>query len=208
MIYETLNSSDSIKQGDIFQNIPRIDMSLLGIPIIGDDETTSLENWKDLVEEDNNKFAAILPISKVQGIVITQNCDCQTSTFVNLCQIRPFCEMEKNTPTTPKRWANFIRKKSRESLRYFYLPEDKKFGFNERMISDFLTIITIKREELNQIKEYRLGRLNNIAYENFRETLSQFFRRYPYDEWYPFTKEEFDAYKLDYPQSEPFDWQK
>ena len=38
--------------------------------------------------------------------------------------------------------------------------------------------------------------------------LSDYFRRYPYDEWYPFDKAEFAAYLEVNPGTPPFPWQK
>ena len=46
------------------------------------------------------------------------------------------------------------------------------------------------------------------ADEHFRERLAEFFRRYPYDEWYPLEKAEFAEYKKSYPETEPREWQK
>jgi hypothetical protein len=55
-----------------------------------------------------------------------------------------------------------------------------------------------------------MGRLNDVATEHFRESLGQFYRRYPYNEWYPLTPEEAAAYadakKLE--AVELYEWQK
>jgi len=56
---------------------------------------------------------------------------------------------------------------------------------------------------------FRVGRLNEVASEHFRERIGGFFRRYAYDEWYPLDKAEFEAYRKEKPEPvEPFDWQK
>ena len=67
----------------------------------------------------------------------------------------------------------------------------------------------ISRENLEDyINELRKGRLNEIAYEHYRESVAQYFRRYPYDEWYPLNKEELTEYKREKEDIEPFDWQR
>lgn len=97
----------------------------------------------------------------------------------------------------------------KENLRYFYLPPDPAIGFGERMAADFRVIIRVPREDLLNLRHYRLGRLNNVAYEHFRESLAQYFRRYPYNEWYPLTREEVDEYSKGCEESiEKYEWQK
>lgn len=45
------------------------------------------------------------------------------------------------------------------------------------------------------------------AYEHYREKIAEYFRRYPYDEWYPLSKEEFKVYNDEKGPVEPFPWQ-
>jgi len=68
----------------------------------------------------------------------------------------------------------------------------------------------VSRTYLEQnILQLRLARLNQIAVEHFRERLSEYYRRYPYDEWYPLDKAEFEEYRRDKPEpTEPFPWQR
>ena len=49
--------------------------------------------------------------------------------------------------------------------------------------------------------------LNAVAMEHFREVLSNFFRRYAFNEWYPLTTEEFKSYDEQCGPVAPFDWQ-
>lgn len=41
-----------------------------------------------------------------------------------------------------------------------------------------------------------------------RERIGEFFRRYPYDEWYALDEKEMTEYKKEYPNAEPFGWQR
>ena len=209
MIYEPVEYSHPIKQGDIFRDVPRVDLSISQIAVVEDDAIRSM-TWDDALAEPSRQggFAAIFPMKPVRGIVLTQNCDAVRGEFISLCQIDPFSYIA-TPPTTPKKWKNLIVKHTRENLRYFYLPADASFGLTERMAADLRILIRIPRTDLEAIRKNRLGRLNRVATEHFRETIAQYFRRYPYDEWYPLTQEEFGEYQNDSPESvEPFPWQK
>jgi len=74
---------------------------------------------------------------------------------------------------------------------------------------DFRVLIRAPRHDLEQMLDLRVGRLNQEATEHFRETLAQYFRRYPYNEWYPLTPDEFREYAVDSPELiEPYPWQR
>jgi hypothetical protein len=64
--------------------------------------------------------------------------------------------------------------------------------------------------DLEAARAMRVARLVSPAIEHFRERLGEFYRRYPYDEWYPLNPDEFAAYradKKDDPDIKPFSWQ-
>lgn len=64
------------------------------------------------------------------------------------------------------------------------------------MAVDFGEIVSIARCDIeDNLRELRKCRLNKVAYEHYRECIAQYYRRYPYDEWYPLNKEEFEAYR-------------
>ena len=77
------------------------------------------------------------------------------------------------------------------------------------MAVDFLSVLRVSRAYLEQnVATLRLARLNTLADEHFRERLSEFFRRYPYDEWYPLDKAEFDEYRRSKQEPiQPYPWQ-
>ena len=77
------------------------------------------------------------------------------------------------------------------------------------MAINFHNVIQLRLSDLSKnINILRKGRLNKIAYEHYRECIAQYFRRYPYDEWYPLNKEEFDIYNKKYENKiSPFPWQ-
>jgi hypothetical protein len=206
MIYDVLGESDPICQGDIFSKLPRIDLSLEKMVIVTKDEERAA-SWAEISSTDE-PLNAILPLRSVAAIVATQDCDAQHERDITLCEIRPFLAVGGLTPpSTPKKWTQIITKHSRVNLKWFYLPPDDQIGFSEKMAVDFRITIRVPRKDLEGLLHLRKGRLNSVAYEHFRERLSEFFRRYPYDEWYPLDPSELAAYKEEHPDVAPFPWQ-
>lgn len=211
MIYASVDATSPVQQGDIFRDIPWVDFSLQEMAILDEAAPTGLTStsWSQLLQEESDAFAAVLPVKRVSGIVITQTCDAARGTHVCLSRILPYVGVVgQGTPVSALKWANLISRQSRDSLRHFYLPQDDSMGFRVRMAVDFRLVLPVKRVELEGMRGQRVGRLNELAYEHFRETLAQFFRRYPYNEWYPFTKAEFEAYVESRGEhAKPYPWQ-
>lgn len=212
MIYETTNSTQAIQQGDIFFSIPWLNINPSKLSVVDEESfpKTNEMDWLAFLSEDKDVMNAIVQIKKADAIVITQNCDASRADYISLALIYPYLNLKKGEkpPQTAKNWAERIKRRSRDEQDTFYLPLDEKVGFNERMAIDFESIIQLPRKSLEELLNLRKFRLNDIAYEHFRESLAQFFRRYPYDEWYPFSKEEFEAYQAENPGAMPFEWQK
>ena len=100
-----------------------------------------------------------------------------------------------------------ITQQARKNLKWFYLPPDARLTFSEKMAADFQVTIRVPGPDLRMMRVLRKGRLNTEADEHFRERLSEFFRRYPYDEWYPLNRAEFDEYRKEFTDVEPRTWQ-
>jgi len=210
MIYESVESDQLIRQGDIFQNIPRLEISLSEIPII-DDEGTRITTWKDLVDnsDEDEDVTAVVKLRPVNGIVITQDCDAARGKDLCLALIDDFVQVTGQNPQNPRNWAKLIAKHAKANLRYFYLPADESFGLPKPKAADFRTILRVPREDILDKGAVRVGRLNQVAYEHLRETLAQFYRRYPYNEWYPLDKDQASAYAEGCPEPvKLYDWQK
>lgn len=227
MIYEQVATEEAIRQGDIFKNLPRIDISLKEMLVLGrtaDSETVEQMTWEEAIqrperseranaeEQQNSRLVrAVLPVCPVDAIVITQDCDAARAVILSLCEITALTNMNKGfaTWTSPARWAKELSRQDSENVRFFYCPPDQSMGFNVRMAVDFRSILRLPEPQLDDLKRFRVGRLNRVAYEHFREKMAQYFRRYPYDPWYPLNKEEFELYAKEYPAGsiKPFDWQ-
>lgn len=209
MIYEYLVNDEPIRQGDIFQRIPRIDLDLSQLPVVINGKTYA-DDWLNS-SSNNDLIQAVVGVRSVTAIVITQDCDAVRIDDIALCEIASFKEVEglAKDANKPKAYMSLITKQSRLNLKWFYLPPDSKIGFKEKMAVDFQTVIPASRSYLEKnASTLRLGRLNEIASEHFREKLSEFYRRFAYDEWYPLDKEELNEYKKDKPGPIiPFPWQ-
>lgn len=210
MIYTFPSAGESLRQGDIFVGLPRIEISLNSIVLLNEGELTpEATTWKEILESGKTEATAVLGIKSVSAIVMTQDCDAQRSPDITLCEIRSISTINRELSDTTRadKFVKLLCKQARESLKWFYLPPDNGVGFTGRMAADFLTTIRVPREDLENLRQLRKGRLNDEADEHFRERMSDFFRRYPYDEWYPLSKAEFSEYEKIHPGTSPRPYQ-
>jgi hypothetical protein len=212
MIYETVLTTDPIEQGDIFQNIPRVDFSLSSLAIIDEDDEAKEMTWRDaLALNSSAPVSAVLAVKPVAAIVVTQNCDASRGQTLSLCQIEDYLSAfnQAQPPKNPKGWQSLLMRMSRMNPRFFYLPEDGNYGIATRSAVDFRIVLPVPRIDLENMRDLRIARLNKVAAEHFRESLSNFFRRYAFNEWYPLNREEFAEYAAQTGEHvAAFDWQK
>ena len=211
MIYEVVGSTEPVQQGDIFRNIPRVDFSLSSLAIIDDDNEPKNMTWRDIVMSNPAApISAVLAVKPVTAIVITQNCDATRGQTLSLCQVEEYLTaVNQSAPKSPKAWQSLLMKFSRTNNRFFYLPEGNRFGMTVRSVVDFRVVLPVPRVDLESMRDLRVARLNRVALEHFRESISHFFRRYAFNEWYSLTREEFNSYADQ--AGEPvtaFEWQK
>ena len=208
MIYEHPDSDAPIRQGDIFIGLPRVEVSLGRIPVLEDDGSMVERDWREIAFQEQ-QVTAILPLRPVAAIVATQDCDATHGQDITLCEIRPFRQVERKAAqtTAAKKWKDILTQHARINQKWFYLPPDERIGFVDKMAVDFPVTLRVPRVELETLRDLRKGRLNALADEHFRERISDFFRRYPYDEWYPLNEQELKAYIDEYPDAQPFPWQ-
>ena len=214
MIYLPSVPEDPIRQGDIFFSVPRVDISLDRLPVLRDQDKVAESSWRDLVVPAGvqaEPITAVVSIRPVPAIVLTQDCDAIRSPDIALAEIFPFAEVEGKAKDTkkPEGWVRIITQHARVNQKWFYLPTDTAVGIPMRMAVDFRRVLKVARDDLDTMRVgYRVAKLNDVALAHFRERLSEFYRRYAYDEWYPLTKEELEVYRKASPDSEPFPWQR
>lgn len=208
MIYEYPPPADPIRQGDIFVGLPRADISLRRVPILAADGKQLEAPWEEIAK-DGQAVTAVLALRPVAAIVASQDCDTTHGIDVTLCEIQrfPLVEPRGKDVTSPHTWTRIITQHARVNQKWFYLPPDEKIGFVEKMAVDFRVTLRVLRTDLEELRSLRKGRLCPVADEHFRERIAEFFRRYPYDEWYPLNREELETYKKHHPDARPFPWQ-
>ena len=186
----------------------RVELSLRQIPVVDEAGGPVVRSWTEIVDGEK-EVAGIFAVKSVAAIVASQDCDNLRSPDITLCEIGRFQEIERKSRDTssPKKWKDIITQHSRINQKWFYLPPDSRIGFENKMAVNFLVTIRLPRAELETMRHLRKGRLNATADEHFRERISEFFRRYPYDEWYALDSSELAAYQHDYPDAKPFPWQ-
>lgn len=210
MIYETPPTNSPIRQGDIFRAIPRVDLNLSKLPVLSGDESLE-DDWLQ-ASAAGDLVTALVAMRPVLAIVITQDCDTVRVDDIALCEINHFEAVEPSAKGAkpPKGTMSLITKHARVNLKWYYLPPDSSVGFTDRMAVDFHSVLRVSRAYLEQnLERLRLARLNQVATEHFRERIAEYYRRYPYDEWYPLDKAEFEEYRRNKPEPiEPFPWQR
>jgi len=208
VIYTVPKEIEPLEQGDIFRGLPLVEISLNQISVCGEDETIAFKKWQDVASEDK-PVTAIVAVKPVCAIVLSQNCDALRSRDITLCEIRPFQEIEGKCKETkaPKKWVSIITQQARLNYKWYYLPPCEVMKFTSKMAADFSATIRVSRIDLEGFRNRRLGRLNSIASAHFRERIAEYFRRYPYDEWYALDKAELSEYQSEHPGTEPFPWQ-
>jgi hypothetical protein len=207
MIYDYPSSDSPIRQGDIFLGLPRLVIGLKQLPILSDDGP-ELRSWAEL-SGNREPIEAIVSLRSVNAIVISQDCDTTRAPDISFCEIGPFQEIERKSAQTssPKKWASMLTQQARINQKWFYLPPDSRLKFETKMAVNYMVTFCLPREDIESILHLRTGRLNDVAAAHFRERIAEFFRRYPYDEWYPLNQEELTEYIKDHSDTVPFPWQ-
>lgn len=209
MIYVFPSLEAPIRQGDIFANIPRASILLSELTTVTEREMR-LVSWASIANE-GKRVNAVLPVTPVYAIVAAQDCDALTSPEIPLCEIREFKQIEGKAKDAkePKSWQKIITQHARINQKWFYLPPDADIGFAEKMAVDFRLTIRVPRSDLEQFRWSRKGSLNALARQHFRERIGQFFRRYPYNEWYSLNPEELKEYERHHqcPVEPKYHWQ-
>ncbi len=193
MSYEQLSEYQPIRQGDIFYPLPRPKLLLDEMETISEDAGSEAAKWSNI--KDREKIFITIEVEKTWGIVATQDCDAaQSSPCISLFQVVPFIKVYGSTPSSPSKWVKVLTERICRNASWFYLPKDDSIGISIEMAVNFHRVFQIERTDLERNKFLRRGRLASFAYEHYREAIAQYYRRYPYNEWYPFNKDQLEAY--------------
>lgn len=220
-MYSKSNINEPIRQGDIFRWLPKIDV-VLGealLPIItetnemGEKEVDWFQLAQTLIStgttSDNGVKRVAVTVKSVYGIVISQDCDAARGENIVFAEIKPLKEIkmfrDMKEPPAPSSVIKMVKEHTQKNQKWFFLSDSRDLGFERKMGVDFDSIFEVKREMLiRHIEPLRIGRLEDeVAWPHFRERVAEFFRRYPYNEWYPLNAEEARVYEEDQKSSNP-----
>jgi len=211
-VYTKLSDKEPIRQGDIFRWLPKIEL-LLGnanLPYLVEPKTEGVKviDWRNFAIT-GEKAQVISSVKAVIGIVISQDCDASRSPNIAFAEIRPLQEIPEfkkiKEPPTPSTVVSIVTDHTRKNQKWYFLSESIDLGFDRKMGVDFESIFEVNRIMLvNNLDLLRLGRLDDdVAWPHFRERIAEFFRRYPYNEWYPLNSEEAQYYEEDHKKKDP-----
>ena len=150
------------------------------------------QNWKDIAENDES-YPIVTEVKSCFAIVISQDCDCVRDDEISLFKIT-ICSKLANKTSPKAIFEQILRIHHSNSL--MYLPQDNKSNFPNKMQINFSSIISIKRKNLEKMKNFRLFRLNDESFDHFRNKVKDFILRYSFTESYPFTAEKFEQYAI------------
>ena len=211
-MYSKLTITEPIRQGDIFRWIPKVEL-LLGeakLPIVVSPTPDGVReiDWLEFAPtgRPSNIFANV---RAVLGIVISQDCDASRCVDVAFAEIVPLKDLKGfsslTEPPSAKKVIDIVTEHARKNQKWYFLSESVELGFDRKMGVDFESIFEVKREMLiKNIEILRLGRLDDdVAWPHFRERVAEFFRRYPYNEWYPLNSGEASYYEDEHKKKDP-----
>jgi hypothetical protein len=209
-MYSSLDASQPIRQGDIFRYLPKMVLPLgpakLPLVFMSQDENSREVDWIELAEGKKPAFANV-GVEPVMGIVLTQDCDAIRCDYIAFAEILPFKKLfiDFKPEKTSLSFVHLVTTQTQKNLKWYYLAESVSMGFDVKMCVSFHSVFEVQREMLDEYKEWmRLGRLDDdVAWPHFRERVAEFFRRYPYNEWYPLNAEEVKAYEDDKKKKDP-----
>jgi hypothetical protein len=211
-VYSKLSAGEQIRQGDIFRWLPKVEL-LLGeasLPMVIEpkEEGGRMIDWCKFVLT-SKTLTTFASVRSVYGIVISQDCDASHCMNLTFAEIKPFKEIngfrEMAEPPNPNSVIKIVTEHARKNQKWYFLSESDDLGFNRKMGVDFESLFEVNREMLvKNIDLLRLGRLDDeVAWPHFRERVAEFFRRYPYNEWYPLNSEEASIYEDKQQKSDP-----
>lgn len=197
MFYKNVGENEAIKQGDIFYDLPFIEFDLERISTINQaGQIVNGQKWEQVKGILNNHIVGFKVIS-VSGIVVSQDCDNLRNDFISFARVRPLSEVTNQNPQTDLNWAKLIKNGPAEaSYQWFYLPKNTRFSMSERKAADFDVLFQLPKSSLlTRLREMRKASLEEDSLKHFRDSLVKYLTRYAHNEWYSFTRDEFQAYK-------------
>jgi hypothetical protein len=212
LIYVDRAEHDDVFQGDIFLDVPFVDINLdtdRFFTEVGED--APLLEWAEAVERGVD-IVAPLKVTPRPAMIISQDCDlARDNATALLAAIDEFGVVNPAVAgkTSPREIQAQITRGAKISFRWFYLPIDpNRSFFDTKKAADFTATSHLSVADLLKLK--RAAGLNHYAREHLRHRVAFFFQRYPVDEWYSLDAEEMEQYSKAHKAEgvTPYEWQR
>jgi len=194
MAYLSIKKISLIEQGDIFKNLP------IFPHFINDDE--KIQIWNENISRIINNNLPSEPISfeifpiPSMGILLNQDCDIEKTRYLVFAEIRKGKDKLNLKPLKSfKQKIKIIR----DETRFHYLPPWNS-GENENnpWVVDFLSIFLVPINLIkNNMDQYFVARLTPEFKIIFKDKISRFFTRLPFEDLIFLNSKERLAYKKD-----------
>lgn len=197
MIYTNVGEEDPLQQGDILYPVPMfVPLTLDTIPKLSSNGDVISSDWVEDLQMKSLVTSGVA-VKPVMCIVASQSCDASRASYISCFLIDEFENVtnKKLDGKEAKGRSDLIVAGQRKSGKWFYLPQDDNFMIQKPMAINFGRIFQLQRESLiSKLDTLRIGKLNSVAYEHYREMVAQYFTRYSYNEWYSLAADELSAY--------------
>ena len=194
MAYLPIKDVSTFEQGDIFKNLP------IFSKFTDDDE--KIYAWNASISRINKNILPPEPLTfeiypkPTMGILLNQDCDIERTHNLVFAEVKK--RNDKFSPN-PSKSYNTKLKIIRDETRFHYLPPwDLKENETMPWIVDFLTIFLVPIKLIkNNINQYFVTRLNPDVKLIFKDKISRFFTRLPYEDLIFLNPKERLEYKKD-----------
>lgn len=177
MIY-TKDIPDTLKQGDILQNLPKITPNQINFDDIR--ESWQKATFSDLLPEKANFLVKPL---LANGVILSQSCDIRPSFSILFAELKEL-KSNKLSPNDIEKRIKGIKRIVRDETRIHYFPKSDEIDlFRKPKLLDFKSLFLIPYEFFHGILEnYFVARLKNEAQKVLCEKISRFFTRYAFED--------------------------
>ncbi len=177
MIYLT-QVPDTLKQGDILQNLPKITPNQINFEKVKD-------NWSNSIASDKlpKKANYIVRPLLANGVILSQSCDIRSGSSILFAELKNL-PINRLSPKDIERRINGIKKIIRDDTRaHYFPPSDEIELFKEPKLLDFKSLFLLPYEFFEEnLEKYFVARLINEAQKVLSEKVSRFFTRFAFED--------------------------
>ena len=184
---------DTLQQGDILQNLPKITPNQIRFDMIKEHWIKSI-NSERLPEKVSFKVKPLL----ANGVILSQSCDIRPNFSILIAELKEL-PPNKLSPTNIEKRIRAIKNIIRDDTRIHYFPPSDEIElFKEPKLLDFKNLFLIPYEFFQEnLEKYYIARLKNEAQKVLCEKIARFFTRFAFED-IMFLKNEEISFYLDF----------